>query len=506
VAQDQDNQRVAVIGGGLGGVSAAISLATEGFDVTLYDKSSHLGGKLNLAEIEGFSFDLGPSILILPHIFERLWERAGRSMYDDLTLVELAPHWRSFFTDRTWVDLHPDMRHMERELARFSPADSDGWWAYMDYSRRMWKFAEEAYLDRHADSLWEIARGYGLGDVHRRADFFTSSMAAGVARYVKHWKLQYILNFFIKYVGSSSYDAPAIYNLLAYSQMGYGEWYVQGGMYNLARALRRLAEAVGVKLMLGTEVKAITRRGERVTGITLTDGSSVEADWVVCNMEVIPAYERLLDEPPDSRFIKKYAEKYEPSCSGLVVHLGVDREYPQLAHHNFFFAHDQREHFEKVYQRYELPMDPTIYVVAPTRTDKTLAPPGCEIIKLLPHIPHIQDPPHTSDDYMALKEALYRKLETMGLHELRQHIVVEDVLVPDDIERMYLSNKGSIYGVVANRRKNQGLRAPKRSEKYERLFFVGGSVNPGGGMPMVISSGQMVRDMIIEELSSVGTT
>lgn len=496
---DKRAESIVVVGAGLGGIAAAITLATEGYRVAVYEKNSHVGGKLNTRDIDGFTFDLGPSILILPHIFRRLWERAGRRMEDDVELVELAPHWRNWFTDNTQVDLHPDMRLMERELARFSPEDSDGWWAYMDYSRRVWKFAEEAYFDRHADTAWDIARGYGLTEINQRADFFTSSMADGVARYIKHWKLRYILNFFIKYVGSSAYDAPAVYNLLAYSQMGYGEWYVAGGMYNLGRGLHRLAETVGVELHLDTEVSAITRQGERVTGITLADGTAVSADRVVCNMEVIPAYKRLLDEPATSRFMRKYEKKFEPSCSGLVVHLGLDKQYPQLAHHNFFFARDQKEHFDKVYRRYELPMDPTIYLVAPTRTDATIAPPGCEIIKLLPHIPHLQDPPFTQDDYLALKQALYTKLEAMGLHDLRKHIVVEDVLVPEDIERMYNSNKGSIYGVVASRKKNLGLRAPKRSEKYQRLYFVGGSVNPGSGMPMAVSSGQMVRDMILAD-------
>jgi diapolycopene oxygenase len=493
-------QRVVVVGAGLGGISAAISLASEGFDVTVFEKNAHVGGKLNHQEVGGYRFDLGPSILILPHIFRRLWERVGRRMEDDLELQELAPHWRNFFTDGTHVDLHPDMRMMERELAKFSPEDGEGWWAYMDYSRRLFKFCEEAYFDRGADTVAALSRGYGLGEVRRRADPFSSSMAAGVARHVRHWKLQYILNFFIKYVGSSAYRAPAVYNLLAYSQMGYGEWYVKGGMFALSRALCRLADAVGVEVRTGAEVAEITRADGAATGVRLADGREERADWVVCNMEVIPAYKRLLGEPAGSAFMRRYERRYEPSCSGIVVHLGVDREYPQLAHHNFFFAENQKAHFDKVYVRHELPMDPTIYLVAPTRTDKALAPPGCEVIKLLPHIPHLREPRFTAAQYDALKQALYRKLEGMGLENLRKHIAVEQILLPDDIERMYYSNKGSIYGVVADRARNLGLRAPKRSERYRRLFFVGGSVNPGSGMPMAVSSGQMVRDLILREV------
>jgi len=498
---DIRTEKVVLIGAGLGGLSAAISLATEGFEVAIYEKRERIGGKLNIREIDGYKFDLGPSILILPHVFGWLFEKLGKRREDYFDIVKLEPQWRNFFEDGAIIDLYGDMADMEAELAKLPEPETRGYYEYIDYSRNLWNFAQEAYFRRGADTMDDIKAGFGRLELLRITDYF-KTLAEGVQKRVENQHLRDILAFFVKYVGSSPFNAPAILNLIPYSQLGYGEWYVKGGMYNIARGLGRLLDELGIEVHLDTEVTEIQVDGDRAAGIVLENGEAVSADIVISNMEVIPAYRELLDTP--HKFVAEYEKKFEPSCSGLVVHLGVDREYPVLAHHNFFFAENLREHMAKVYDRYELPDDPTIYVVCPTRTDKTLAPEGHEVIKLLPHIPHLQDKPFTREQYDALKEKLYIKMERLGVEDLRKHIVVEDILYPEDIQRMYYSNRGSIYGVVSDKRKNKGFRAPKRSELFEGLYFVGGSVNPGAGMPMVTYSGQMVRDKILEDYGYKG--
>jgi diapolycopene oxygenase len=256
-----------------------------------------------------------------------------------------------------------------------------------------------------------------------------------------------------------------------------------------------------VRVHLNCRVTEINKQGARVAGVTACgiDGTQLklEADYVISNMEVIPANEQLLHEP---RRILKGLERFEPSCSGLIVHLGLNRTFPQLAHHNFFYSSDQKRHFHRVFHEKQLPDDPTIYLVAPTRTDPSQAPPGCDNIKILPHIPYRNDlHPYTREDYIKLKDLCLQKLERMGLVDLRKYIVVEDLWTPLDIEEKYLSNRGSIYGVVSDMRKNFAFKAPKRSPRYENLFFVGGSVNPGGGMPMVTLCGQLVAKLIMED-------
>jgi len=216
---------------------------------------------------------------------------------------------------------------------------------------------------------------------------------------------------------------------------------------------------------------------------------------VVSNMEVVPAYRDLLGERGD--LFRRYEKRFEPAASGLVLHLGVDRVYPQLAHHNFFFSRDLEAFLATIHREKRLPEDPTLYLVSPTVTNPDLAPPGHAILKILPHIPCVQDPPFGADAYRALEERVLDKLERMGLEDLRRHVVTRHVLVPEDLERMYRSNRGAIYGVACHRTRNFALKAPKRSALYGNLYFVGGSVNPGGGTPMVTLCGQLVADRIL---------
>jgi diapolycopene oxygenase len=208
-------KKVVVIGAGLGGISAAITLATEGFDVELFEKNDKIGGKLNFREIDGYSFDLGPSLIILPHLFRRLYDRAGKRMEDYVEFQELEPQWRSFFEDGTVIDLYSDMRKMERELEKIGE-DAEGYWSYMEYSRKLWKFSEEAYLENGADTLADVLKGNDPRDVLAGTDL-THSVYEGVARHVKDQNLRDMLAFFIKYVGSSPYDSPGHLNLMAYS-------------------------------------------------------------------------------------------------------------------------------------------------------------------------------------------------------------------------------------------------------------------------------------------------
>lgn len=302
-----------------------------------------------------------------------------------------------------------------------------------------------------------------------------------------------IMNFFIKYVGSSPYNAPALLNLLPYIQYEFGLWYVEGGMYNLARGLNKLLEELNVKVNLNTEVEKIIKDGEKVNSIKLKDGSQIQGDIIVSNMEAIPLYKELLDMDDD--FLAKL-DKFEPACSGLVIHLALKKKYEQLAHHNFFFSKDPKNHFSTIFDKKKMPSDPTLYLVAPTRTDPSQAPSEYENIKILPHIPYIRDDVR-EEDYHLLKERVYTKLENMGLKDLRENIIFEEILTPFDIREMYYSNKGSIYGVVSDRNKNLGLKVPKQSSEFNNLYFVGGSTNPGGGMPMVVLSGiNTAKDII----------
>jgi len=490
--------RVTVIGAGLGGISAAISLKAAGYDVEVFEKNSQIGGKLNVMEKDGFTFDLGPSIFTLPQFFQDLFERAGKKMEDYVQLDAVTPHWRNLFENKPTIDLYQEEDLMRRELDKL-PGDPEAHWrefkAFLTYGREQYDIVNDGYFDKGLDNLWEFISYYKLKLLGGKIDY-KNSMSESIHQRLSDPQLRMIFEYFIKYVGSSAMDSPGYMNLMPMIQFDYGLWYVRGGMYNLAKGLGRLMEEMGIPIHLNADVEAIEKAGKQVTGIRMTDGTVHSSDIIVSNMEVIPAYKKLLNEPVS--FTRKL-EKFAPACSGIVLHIGTDKPFPQLAHHNFFYSEDQHKHFDTVFHKKQLPQDPTLYVVAPTRTDPSKAPEGCDNIKILPHIPPLEDGSDiTHEDYVALKDRCIDKMERCGLTGLRESIVVEDLLTPVDIERMYRSNRGSIYGVVTDWKLNYGFKAPKTSSRYKNLYFTGGSTNPGGGMPMVILSGQQCADRIIK--------
>ncbi len=361
-------KKVIVIGAGLGGLSAAISLKQSGYDVALFEKNEKIGGKLNVLKEKGYSFDLGPSILTLPHIFERLFERSGKQMSDYFSIRPLRPHWRNFFDDGTvTLDFYPEPDRMAAEARKVGedPANVE---RFLKYSADLYDLVNEGYFEQGLDNWRGFAKHYGLFKFFQ-FDLFRS-MHQGVVSHLQTRYFQDIFDYFIKYVGSSAYHSPAFMNSLPTIQFRYDLWYVDGGLYNIAIGLGRLMEELGITVHLNAEVSEVRREGARVTGL-VANGTFHAADIIVSNMEVIPAYEKLLGE--DKAFIASLEKKLEPTCSGLVIELGLDCQYPQLAHHNFFFSDHQREHFAQVFETLQLPDDPTIYLVAasgPTRPSR----------------------------------------------------------------------------------------------------------------------------------------
>jgi diapolycopene oxygenase len=486
---------VVVIGGGLGGLSAAISLAQSGFQVSLYEKNNHLGGKLNRLEKDGFGFDLGPSILTMKPIFEKLFKQSNKNMDDYFKTVEVDLQWRSFFPDGTVIDLYRDLEKMKAENSALDAKDIEDYRGFLEYAKDLNDLTLDGYFKEGLDNTFEVIQHHGMIDTLKDFDL-AHTMYEGIAKRIENPYLIDVLAYFAKYVGSSPYDAPAILNMMSYMQHETGIWYVPGGMHGIAKGLVHLGEELEVEFYTNTEVVKLHTKDNCIVQAALKDGTQIEADYFVSNMEVIPAYDQLLNAKES--FLNDLEEKFEPAASGLVMHLGVKGEYPNLQHHNFFFSNDSEKNFNTVFHDHQLPEDPTIYLVNVNKTDPSQTVPGHENIKILPHIPYITNEPFTAEEYAAFEERVLTKLERMGLSDLKSRIVTKDVWYPEDIQETYYSHRGAIYGTVSDRRTNRGFKHPKESEHYNNLYFVGGTVNPGGGMPMATLSGQQVHDKIMK--------
>ena len=492
-----------VVGGGLAGAAAAARLAAAGRAVTLVDPNPHLGGKMNVWEAGGFRFDMGPTIITMPLVLERLFASVGRDVRDYLEMVRLDPQWRCFYADGARLDLWSDPQRMQAELARLSPADAAAYPQFLEYARRMYETSEEFFFWRPYGGIGDVLRDRGVLDpsgllLGTRLQPFTSLHTA-IRRYFKDPRTVQLFDHFVQYVGSSPFAAPAILALIAWVQVEMGVWYPMGGTGSIARALERLCRELGVRERRGELVERITLEGERVTGVQLRGGELLPAGCVIANSDVIRTHEELLDHPAARKLLQRQRRRLEPACSGVVLYLGCDRTWDHLAHHDFLFSEDPEAEFRDIYERQVPAPDMTLYLAVPSITDPTAAPPGCTALYVLVHTPYRTDRLDWEREGPRYRELILRRLEERGLDGIRESIRVERMLTPAGIESLYRSKRGSIYGLLTQKGLTSAFKPGNRSGLFEGLYFAGGSVNPGAGVPMVLMSGQIAADCVLED-------
>jgi diapolycopene oxygenase len=474
--------RIGVIGGGLGGLAAACTLAARGYDVVLLEKNAWLGGKAAVLQIEGYRFDMGPTILLMPSVLKRIFAEAGRDLVDELDLVALDPQWRSFFADGTTLDLDANSERMAKVLDRFVPsgAEGRGYQRFLDLSRRLEDISNRYFFWRSIGGLKDMfdpstaARPATLGDVLAMRPW--STVAGTIRSYVSDPRVAQMLDHFTQYVGSSPDSSPAVLCGIANMQTEEGIWYPRGGTRAVAESLERLARDLGVEIQSGVGVAHIAA--------------------LVSNADAVRTHRELLKgHAAAAKFDRR--RSYEPACSGVVLYLGLDRRYEHLRHHDFVFSRDSHEEFDFIYRRGEPAPDPTCYVCAPAATDPSVAPPGGEALYVLVHTPYLR--PH--HDWKALFPA-YRQIildklkKTAGLGDLEKRIRVERWLTPQDIHDRYHVLNGAIYGLASHGRLTGAFKPGNRSPDVPGLYLAGGAAHPGPGMPMVLMSGWIAANTL----------
>jgi diapolycopene oxygenase len=494
-----NSRNVVVVGGGLAGLSAAIRLRVDGHQVVVLEKNERAGGKLNIRQGMGYSFDTGPSILTMPWVLEQLFASAGRKLSDYMTLVRVEPQWRSLFEDGTVFDIGGDLPDMLARIGQLSAKDRESFLSYLEYSRQMYDLSMKSFYKQNITGIPDMRQLHTLRELWAMEPL--KSMDQMTSRYITDKHLRQMFNFFIMYIGSSPYASPAILSQLIYVQMGLGIYYVEGGMYNIARGMLKLLDELGVEVRVNSEVASIESANGKVTGVTLVSGEKVNANLIVSNLEAIPAHQSLLKDHPQSNAAVKKLAPFEPTVSGHVLLLGVNRTYEQFAHHNFFFSNDPVREFHEMFVEKRVTDDPTVYVGISSKSDPGQAPDGKENWFVLTHVPPLQEGESWEQHRSRYRELVLDKLERMGATNIRQHIEFEQQFIPDDLRSLYGSNGGSIYGVVTDRKLNGGFKIPSRSAIVSGLYFVGGSTHPGGGVPMVTLSGQLTADLIADDLS-----
>lgn len=502
-ARVNDEDRVIVIGGGLGGLAAACTLAARGHPVELIEANAWLGGKAARLEGAGFRFDMGPTILTVPRVLRRIFEEAGRDLDDHLELRRLDPQWRCFFEDGSVLDLHEDVQRMGAELRAWrGEEDAAGYGRFIDYARRLHDISERFFF-------WKPIGG--IGDMFDAGSMFDSSMlrdvlsmrmgrsvASTVRKHVQDPRLAQMLDHFTQYVGSSPFGSPAILCGIAAMQTDEGVWYPMGGTRAVPEALAALARELGVRVRTGATVRRVVVEDGAVAGVELTGGERLACRAVVSNMDAVRAHNELLG----GRYGRRFAapSRFEPACSGVVLYLGLSERYQHLAHHDFVFSADPEEEFDAIYRRGEPAPDPTAYLAAPAVTEPGVAPAGGEALYVLVHTPYLR-PHHDWSKGGALfrgyREVILDKLErSAGMRGLRDRIVFEAALTPQDIHERYRVLNGAIYGLASHGKFLGAFKPSNRSTEVAGLYLAGGAAHPGPGMPMVLMSGWIAADAL----------
>ena len=478
-------KNIIIIGAGLGGLAAACRLAKAGFSVTVLEKNAAVGGKVNFVEAGGYKFDTGASLLTMRHVLDDLFECCEKRTDDYLKIVPLEPICRYFWSDGARFEASQNIERTESEIERLAPRDVAGFRKYLADSRQKYEIAEKTFLAKSLNDLPGLLTPEYLPDLLKISTLKT--LDKHNAAFFKSPKLQQLFNRFATYNGSSPYETPATFALIPFVEFGLGAWYVRGGMYEIPRALARLAGELGVGIFTASEVEEIVVENKKAVGVRV-GGDRIGADFVVSNADAVETYRRLLP-------VRKFQNR-EPSSSGFVLLLGTRRKFEHLAHHNIFFSDDYRAEFDAIFKKKIPAPAPTIYVCAASRTDATQAPEGHENLFVLVNAPYTSAQVDWEREKQGYRDLIIRKLEDFGLNDLESAIDFEQILTPADFETKYNANRGSIYGISSNGIFSAFLRVPNRSREIKNLYFVGGATHPGGGIPLVLLSGKMAADMI----------
>ena len=514
-------KHVTIVGAGIGGLSAAIRLATKGHRVTLLERQPQVGGKMNRVEMNGFCFDTGPSLITMPYVLEDLFRSAQRDLRDYLELVPLDITCRYFYRDGVTLNAWRDHERLAAEFARLNPHDGAAFYRFLEHAKNIYQAAADPFLYHSLGNPLDVlktfvryvlrghpnseAQGLGVDTSTLRsrslavlAALSPQTLDGSIRGFFEDEHLRQLFDRYATYNGSSPYKVASVYNIIPYVELADGGWYPRGGIYAVAQALERLACELGVAIETSCEVRRVLVERNTARGVVLADGRVLRSDCVIANSDVVTTHRELLSPATRNKWRVRRLERLEPSCSGFVLLLGLDKQYPQLAHHNIFFSNDYPAEFIDLFERHQPLRNPTIYVCATSRTDPTQAPVGQENLFVLVNAPYLTAQSDWQREAHAYRDRildLLTKYSQLDLSDLREHIVCEAILTPQDFQEKYGANAGSIYGLSSNPRMAPFTRPGNKSE-IRNLYFVGGSTHPGGGVPLVLLSGKIVAEMI----------
>jgi phytoene desaturase len=498
-----DKLRAAVIGSGFGGLAAAIRLQAAGFDTVIFEKRDLPGGRAYVYHDRGFAFDAGPTVITAPHCLEELFTVAGKSMRDYVELMPVTPFYRLLWEDGYQFDYSDDDGALEKQIRAKSPGDWAGYQEFLRYSQEVFHQGYEKLV--HVPFL-SLSSMVAVAPQLIRLEAYRSVYSV-VAKHIRDPHLRQLFSFHSLLVGGNPFTTTSIYTLIHCLERKWGVYFPKGGTGRLVRALVKLFQELGGEIRYNAEIRRIVSRDGAVTGLQTKTGREESFDLVVSNADVVHTYDRLLKEEPRAAAMRRRLGRKKYSMSLFLIYFGTNRKYPNLEHHNVIFGPRYRELLGDVFERGRLADDFSLYLHAPTRSDPSLAPPGCEAFYVLSPVPHLgklaidwrSEGPRYAAKILAYLEKRY-------MPGLRASIVTQRIFTPADFRSELNAHFGSAFSLEPRLMQSAYFRVHNRDRNIRGLYFVGAGTHPGAGIPGVVNSGKATAQLILADMKAVLAT
>ena len=480
-----------IIGAGIGGIATAIRLAVKGYEVAVFEASESAGGKIKEFVQDGFRFDAGPSLFTMPQYVDELFLLAGKNPADYFKYERLEENCRYFWQDGTRLNAWADEDKFAKEVELKTKATANQVHAFLAKSKEIYSITNHVFLEKslHKASTYLNYKTFQSILKLPKIDAFRT-MARANESFFTDTKMVQFANRYATYNGSNPYKAPATLNIIPHLEQHFGAYFPEKGIYNITEELVKLATSLGVNFNYHQQVEEIIVQNAKACGIKTHSGLHM-ADRIVSNMDVYFTYQKLLkNEHQPGKILKQ-----ERSSSALIFYWGINKQFDELGLHNIFFSEDYHKEFNAIFEKKSIDADPTIYVNITSKYKADDAPEGCENWFTMINVPN-----NVGQDWDALiaeaRENIIQKLSASLKTDIAKLIISETILDPRAIENRTSSYQGSLYGTSSNNQFAAFLRHANFSAAIKDLYFVGGSVHPGGGIPLALLSAKIVGDLI----------
>ena len=481
-----------VIGGGFGGMAAALRLRAKNYEVTLVDRSPMLGGRGQVFIRNGFKHDAGPTVITAPFLFEELFALYNEKLADHITLVPLTPWYRFYFSDKTSFDYGGTLEDTLAEIAKISPKDVDGYRRLLEHSQNIFNIAfvqlSSVPFNRFFKMLALVPKLITLKSY--------DTVWRMVCRYLKNEKLRQAFSIQPLLVGGNPFSTTSIYGLIHYLERAYGVFFAMGGTGAIVNALADLMKRNSIEIRLNTTVKKVVIEDGCAKKVIFDDGTSQSVDLIVSNADPTYLYENMIDQH-EIAITTKFKLKVAHYSMGLfVVYFGSTKKYDDVAHHTIWLGKTYQALLHNIFDKKILSDDFSLYLHRPTATDDSFAPTGCDSFYVLCPVPNLQGNVHWKQEGDQLKNRIIEALDQTILPDLKQHIVEDFYMSPEDFKDNYLSNHGAGFSIAPIFRQSAWFRFHNQSEKIKNLYVVGAGTHPGAGLPGVLCSAKVIDSMI----------